>query len=87
MIFEAVGTLIGIGVYTIYFVSLVGSTPEDCDGGERLPDPARRAVFQWMGFTLGLLTIACVSITVIGIKEQKGVVFSVVLTIVNEFLK
>ena len=72
MCFEVAGTVIGIFVYTAYYLGLVTSSTQDCDSGERVPDSDERAAFRWHGLTLGILVVVFVFVTFIGIAEQKG---------------
>ena len=72
--FELFSTLLGVGIYTFFFVILVhSSSSSDCDaGGERLVDPKLKAAYQWHSVVVAAIVVACVSITVIFIKESEG---------------
>ena len=72
MCFEVAGTLIGVLVYTAYYIGLASSSTADCDEGERVPDLDMRAAFRWHGLTLGILVVVFVFVTFIGVKEQNG---------------
>ena len=72
MCFEVAGTLLGIGVYTVFYTSLVQNKKEDCSDGERQPDEAMRATFRYHALTLGVLTFFFILTTFIGVREQQG---------------
>ncbi len=70
---EVIGTLIGIVVYTIYYVGFVGSqSNQDCNGGARIQNPDKIAAYRWHALTLSVVIVTCISVTVIFIREQKG---------------
>ena len=69
---EVIGTLIGILVYTVYYIGFVGNQSNDCSDGSRLQDPNKIAAYRWHALTLSLVIVTCVSVTVIFIREQKG---------------
>ena len=72
MCFEVTGTLLGIGVYTVFYTILVQDKVEDCSDGERQPDKAMRATFRYHALTLGILTFFFILTTFIGVREQQG---------------
>ena len=72
MCFEVTGTLLGIGVYTIFYTSFVHNEEEDCNDGERQPDNAMRATFRYHALVLGILTFFFILTTFIGVREQQG---------------
>ncbi len=72
MCFEVAGTIIGVFVYTAYYLGLVSSSTADCDDGQRVPDYELRAAYRWHALTLGILTVIFVFVTFIGVREQKG---------------
>ena len=66
-------TLIGIGIYTLFYtIFVVGGVEDDCDAEVRVPSQSQRAAFQWHALFLGCLTVVFVSITVIFVREQEG---------------
>ena len=71
--FEQLGVLIGVYIFTGFYLGLVQfSESSDCDNGQRVPDPQRRAVYRWHALTIGLLLVLCVLVTTITATEQKG---------------
>ena len=76
MCFEVAGTLLGIGVYTVFYTILVQSKDEDCSDGQRQPDKAMRATFRYHALTLGILTFFFILTTFIGVREQQGQLIS-----------
>jgi len=74
ILFELFSTLLGVGIYTLFFVSLVhSSSGSDCDvGGKRLVDPNLKAAYLWHSVVVAGIIVVCVSITVIFIKESEG---------------
>ena len=72
MCFEVAGTLLGIVVYTIFFVSLVHNKEEDCNNEDRQPDHEMRATFRYHALTLGVLTFFFILTTFLGVREQQG---------------
>ena len=77
MCFEVAGTLLGIAVYTVFFVSLVHDKKDDCDDGDRQPDPEMRATFRYHALTLGILTFFFILTTFLGVREQQGQIISI----------
>ena len=71
MCFEVGGTIVGVFVYTAYYLGLVTQS-DVCEDGRRLPDPNLRAAYRWHALTLGVILLFCISTTVIGVREQKG---------------
>ena len=67
------GTLLGILIFTGYFIGFVGSgSGDNCDSGEREPDPAERRAYRYHGITFAVLVVVFIATTFIGIREQKG---------------
>ena len=76
MLFEIAGTLLGILVYTAYYVGMVDASTSDCNNdGERKINTSRRAAYQWHGLTIAVIIVVCISVTTFTIKEQKGLFF------------
>ena len=71
MCFEVAGTILGVFVYTAYYLGLV-SAPDECNDGERLPNISHRAAYRWHGLTLAVLIVIFVFVTFIGVREQEG---------------
>ncbi len=71
MCFEVSGTILGVFVYTVYYLGLT-EVADSCDSGGRKPNQSLRAAYQWHGLTLGVLTVVFVFVTFIGVREQKG---------------
>ena len=68
------GTLLGILIYTVYYIGFVGaSNSESCEsGGVRLPDHSRRNAFFYHALTAGVLVFLFILTTFLGVREQKG---------------
>ena len=66
--------MVGVFVYTAYYLGLVGSSNSGCEGegGKRQSDPDLRAAYHFHSLTLGLITVACIFTTFITVREQKG---------------
>ena len=70
---ELTGTVIGICIFTAFYLGLVQfSNVQQCEAGQREPDPMIRAAYQWHALTIGILVVICFFITVVSIKEQEG---------------
>ncbi len=77
MCFEVLGTILGILIYTAYFVGFVGDSSEQrCEGGVREPDENQRRAYRYHAVTLGVIVIVCTTITFLGVREQKGMFHS-----------
>ena len=73
MCFEVIGTILGIVVFTLYYVLFVQDTKEErCEEGEREPDQSERRAYRYHALTLGIILIACIVTTFLGVREQKG---------------
>ena len=72
MCFEVAGTLLGILVYTVFYISFNHNKEEDCNNDVRLPDPDMRATFRYHALTLGILIFFFILTTFIGVREQQG---------------
>ncbi len=73
MCFEVMGTILGILVYTAYYIIFVGDRNEQkCDDGEREPDQSERTAYTSHSITLGIILIICIIITFLGVREQQG---------------
>lgn len=70
MCFEVSGTILGVLVYTAYYLGL--ATRSDCVEGERTPDNSLRAAYRWHALTLSVLIVIFVFTTFVGVREQKG---------------
>lgn len=72
--FELISTLLGVGIYTVYFLGLVGSSSSsDCDtGGRRVADPNLKAAYQWHALTVAAIIVLCVTVTVVFVRESPG---------------
>ena len=76
MCFEVAGTLLGILIYTVFYLGFVSTTDsEECVSGERVPEPLKRAAYRYHGLTVGVLIFLCILVTFLGIKEQKGALY------------
>ena len=74
MIFEVLGTLLGILVYTVYYLGFVHVSNKECsDSEQREGDPAVRAAYRYHALTLGVLIFFFILTTFLGVREQKGV--------------
>ena len=74
MCFEVAGTLLGILVYTVFFISFVGNREEEeCNDGERQPDESMRRTFRYHALTLGIVIFLCILTTFLGVREQEGI--------------
>lgn len=71
---EQIGTMLGVYIFTAYYLGLVQfSDSSDCGGtGKRKPDPIKRAAYRWHALTIGVLVVVCVFTTFITVREQKG---------------
>ena len=74
MCFEILGTVIGVFVYTMYYLGLANSSTDSCQRSseEREPDSSLRAAYRWHGLTLGCFAIIFVFVTFITVREQSG---------------
>jgi Na+/melibiose symporter-like transporter len=72
MLFEVLGTLVGIGVYTAYFSGFVQGKKASCDGGVRERDIDLERTYRYHAVTLAILTVVFVTITLVTVREQKG---------------
>lgn len=73
MVFEVLGTLLGILIYTVYYLGFVHIADGDCIPGEkREGDPATRAAYRYHGLTLGILIFLFILTTFLGVREQQG---------------
>lgn len=69
--FEVCGTLLGILIYTVYFIGFVGSSNEEsCDSGVRVPDMNKRTAFLCHAVTVGALIFLFILTTFLGVREQ-----------------
>jgi Na+/melibiose symporter-like transporter len=72
MVFEVIGTLLGIGIYTIYFTAFVHTKEEDdCSAGQREPSLPSERAYRYHAITLGVLTVAFITTTLVTVREQK----------------
>ena len=74
MCFEVLASILGVGIYTIFFVAFVHvqDKGEGCDNGQREPDIGHRRAYRYHALLLGILIVICVFTTFIGVREQKG---------------
>ena len=73
MTFEVLGSVLGLVIYTLYFVGFVGiSEEEECEGEVREPATNQRRAYFYHSITVGVILIACVVTTYLGVKEQEG---------------
>ena len=72
MCFEVAGTLLGILVYTLYYILLANKTTPDCTESVKEPNTGVRHAYQYHALTLGVLIVVFIVITFLGVKEQKG---------------
>lgn len=68
------GTILGVFVYTGYYLGLVNDSTDDCNNGERVPDSALRAVYRWHALTLSFFVVIFITVTFLGVREQKGMI-------------
>jgi Na+/melibiose symporter-like transporter len=73
MCFEVGGTMVGVFVYTGFYLGLVGTSKSGCEAGsDRKSDPTLRASYHFHALTLGIVTIVSLLITTVTVREQSG---------------
>ncbi len=73
MCFEVLGVILGVGIYTFYFVGFVETTEEEeCGGATREPNENQRRAYLYHAITVGVILIACILTTFLGVREQEG---------------
>ncbi len=64
--------MLGVLIYTFYFVGYVQESGEECEGAVREPNANERRAYLYHAITVAALLIACIVTTYVGIKEQEG---------------
>ncbi len=70
---EVLGTVLGAVIYTFYFVGFITTEEEECGGATREPNENQRRAYLYHAITVGVILIACILTTFLGVREQEGV--------------